>query len=145
MTGDRVEKQIVLQAPRWKVWQALTDATQFAAWFGVEVEGEFSPGAQVWAVSSHPGYEGRFEMHLLEMVTGRRFSWQWHPGVPGRDYSAEPMTLVVFELEDEGEGTLLKVVESGFDALPAGRRVPVRDLNERGWAAQLKAIERYVG
>ena len=31
------------------------------------------------------------------------------------DYSKEPTTLVVFELADAADGTLLTVVESGFD------------------------------
>ncbi len=91
MPADRIEKHIVLRALRLRAWQALTDATQFAAWFGVEVEGEFSPGAQVWAVSSHRGYEGRCEMHILEMVTGRR--------APAHD------------LNDEGRGAQLAAIE----------------------------------
>ena len=37
--------------------------------------------------------------------------------------TAEPTTLVVFELQPQGSGTLLTIDESGFDAIPAERRV----------------------
>src|SRR5258706_28347 len=110
MDSDRIEKRIVIRAPRAKVWRALTDARQFETWFGIKVEGEFSPGVKLWAVSLHPGYEGRFEFHIQQMEAERLFSWNWHPGKPGIDYSAERATLVVFELADTPEGTLLTVV-----------------------------------
>src|SRR3979409_1294447 len=105
MSTDRIEKEITLKASRTKVWQSLTDSSKFSTWFGVEVEGPFVAGARVGALSRHPGYEGRFEMHIEEMVPESRFSWRWHPGAPGKDYSAEPMTLVVFDLTDVPGGT----------------------------------------
>jgi hypothetical protein len=81
------------------------------------------------------------------MEPERRFSWRWHPNaVDGnRDYSDEPTTLVTFELEDVPEGTLLTVVESGFDRLPASRRAEAFRGNEGGWAYQMESISKYVG
>jgi putative transposase len=38
---DRIEKQILLRAPLARVWQALTDSTEFGAWFGVKLDGPF--------------------------------------------------------------------------------------------------------
>jgi hypothetical protein len=35
-------------------------------------------------------------------------------------------------------------VESGFEALPAGRRLEAYRGNEKGWDEQMKNIERYV-
>jgi hypothetical protein len=61
-----------------------------------------------------------------------------------RDYSAEPMTLVEFHLEAAGDGTLLKVVESGFDQLPADRRDEAFRMNDGGWTSQMARIERHV-
>ena len=31
---DRIQKTIILRAPRSKVWRALTDSSQFSQWFG---------------------------------------------------------------------------------------------------------------
>ena len=48
------------------------------------------------------------------------------------------------KLERLGDGTLLKLSESGFDALPAARRDELFRRNEGGWAGQMKNIECYV-
>jgi uncharacterized protein YndB with AHSA1/START domain len=87
------------------------------------------------------------EMVVDRMEPERLFSYRWHPYAvdPARDYSSEPMTLVVFELESQPEGTMLTVVESGFDKVPAERRAEAYRMNDGGWAAQLKNVELYVG
>ena len=41
---DRIEKTIVLHAPRSKVWRALTDYQEFGQWFGVILESPFQLG-----------------------------------------------------------------------------------------------------
>jgi uncharacterized protein YndB with AHSA1/START domain len=144
---DRIEKQILLRAPRTRVWRALADSEQFGAWFGVKLNGGFAPGARVLGQVLHPGYEHvRFELTIERMEPERLLSWSWHPHAvdPKADYSGEPTTLVVFELADATEGTLLKVVESGFDGIPLARRLEAYRSNEGGWAIQMKAIEKYV-
>jgi hypothetical protein len=60
------------------------------------------------------------------------------------DYSAEPMTLVEFRLEEIPGGTLLTISESGFDAIPAARRAAAFRGNDSGWTGQAKNIARYV-
>jgi uncharacterized protein YndB with AHSA1/START domain len=47
MSSDRIEKQILLRAPRERVWNAIADAAQFGRWFGVALEGPFAPGKRV--------------------------------------------------------------------------------------------------
>jgi uncharacterized protein YndB with AHSA1/START domain len=76
-----------------------------------------------------------------------RFSFRWHPYAvePGVDYSGEPTTLVVFTLEEVDGGTLLTVIESGFDRIPASRRIKAFEMNSKGWAAQMDNVKRYLG
>src|SRR5437879_2320019 len=145
---DRIEKKILLRAPRAKVWQAIADTRAFGEWFGVDLDGSFAPGARLRGRITHKGYEHLpFEITIEEMEPERLFSWRWHPNAvePNVDYDAEPTTLVVFELDDAEEGTLLTVVESGFDGIPADRRAEAYRGNEQGWSGQMEAIERYVG
>jgi len=52
--------------------------------------------------------------------------------------------LVVFELWDVPEGTLLTVVESGFDQVPLARRAEAWRKNDEGWAIQMENVERHV-
>ena len=63
---------------------------------------------------------------------------------PDVDYSAEPRTLVSFTLEDRDGGTLLTVIESGFDGIPAARRAKAFEMDSQGWAAQMLRIEKYL-
>jgi|SRR5437660_8355844 len=144
---DKIEKRILLRAPRSRVWRALSDAQEFGSWFGVQLAGRFEPGARVSGKVTHPGYEHlTFEISVERMEPERFFSWRWHPAPvdAGVDYSKEPTTLVVFELEDAAGGTMLKVVESGFDKIPLERRAKAFELNDEGWGLQMKAIERHV-
>ena len=122
---DRIEKSILLDAPRSRVWRALTDAKEFGTWFRVTLEGAFQEGATVRGRITHPGYEHvTMEMQIVRLDPERLCSYRWHPYAisPDVDYAAEPTTLVAFRLEDARGGTRLTVVESGFDRLPSGRR-----------------------
>jgi uncharacterized protein YndB with AHSA1/START domain len=144
---DRIEKEIVLRAPRARVWRALTDPAEFGAWFGVVLERGFAPGATVRGRITHPGYEGLLLEVVVERVEPERYlSYRWHPYAhdPKVDYSPEPMTLVEFTLDDAGGDTRLRVVESGFDRVPLARRAEAFRMNSQGWAEQVRNIERHV-
>jgi uncharacterized protein YndB with AHSA1/START domain len=144
---DRIEKRVLLKAPRGKVWRALADTQAFGQWFGVALTGSFAPGAHLRGRVTHEGYTHvLFEITVEAMEAERLLSWRWHPHAvdPGADYTAEPTTLVAFELADVEDGTLLTVVESGFDAIPLARRAEAYRGNEQGWGSQMEAIDRYV-
>ncbi|MEP7064422.1 MAG: SRPBCC family protein [Gemmatimonadota bacterium] len=144
---DRIEKQIVLEAPRSRVWRALTDVRQFNQWFGVNLEGPFKAGEKTSGRITIPNYDHIVMEAWVEKVEPEHhFSFRWHPGSvdPSVDYSKEPTTLVVFTLEDDEEGTKLTVVETGFDALPESRRAKAFAGNESGWAGQLRNIAKYL-
>ena len=76
----------------------------------------------------------------------RYFSFRWIPyGIDAdADPDDEPTTLVEFVLEPVAEGTLLTIVESGFDRVPAHRRERAFRMNEGGWAGQAENIRKYV-
>ena len=158
MKTDRIEKQIVLRAPRERVWAAIVDSKKFGHWFGVEFEGPFVEGQKVSGrivptrvddevAGMQKPYEGMpcdFFVEKIEPM--QRFSYRWYPYAlePGADYSKEPTTLIVFELRDVDGGTLLKITESGFDAVPLARRAEAFKSNEQGWEMQTKLIAKYL-
>jgi uncharacterized protein YndB with AHSA1/START domain len=146
--NDRIEKRIELKAPVSRVWRALTDHREFGQWFRVELEGPFVPGQIARGRITHPGYEHViWQATVQKMEHERLFSFTWRPYAidPDVDYSHEEPTLVEFKLEATPGGTLLSIVESGFDKVPAGRRAEAFRMNERGWAAQIENITRHVG
>jgi uncharacterized protein YndB with AHSA1/START domain len=144
---DRIEKTVTLRAPRSRVWRALSNAEEFGKWFGVKLDGDFAEGATVPGKILDPRY-AHIQMELLiERVQPENlFSYRWHPYAidPKADYSSEPTTLVEFRLDDAEEGTLLTIVESGFDRIPLARRAEAFRSNDGGWTGQIKNIARYV-
>jgi uncharacterized protein YndB with AHSA1/START domain len=147
MSTDRIEKTVFLRAPRSRVWRAIATPEEFGAWFGVNLEGAFTPGKRVSGRMTIKGFEHLpMEITIDRVEPERLFSYRWHPYAidPKVDYSAEPMTLVEFRLEDAAGGTQLTVTESGFDSIPAARRAEALRMNTQGWASQLQNIERHV-
>jgi uncharacterized protein YndB with AHSA1/START domain len=146
---DRIEKQVLIKAPGARVWRALANAEEFGTWFGVALEGKrFAVGQHVQGHITYPGYEHLVFDILVERIEPERLlSFRWHPAAIDTtvDYSTEPTTLVVFELAPAEGGTLLRVVESGFDALPEARRATAFRLNASGWEEQMHNIDRHVG
>jgi len=158
MNTDRIEKQILLHAARKRIWRALADSADFGHWFGMKFDGPFSPGAAVRGVvtgtavnaevchakKQHEGLP--VEITIEEMEPERLFSFRWHPHAieRGVDYSAEPTTLVTFTLEEAADGVLLRVVESGFDQIPLGRRARAFSANEGGWSIMVQVIGEYL-
>jgi uncharacterized protein YndB with AHSA1/START domain len=145
---DRIERKIMLNAPRSRVWRALTDPKELGAWFGLSLQSKaMVAGQPLRGKVTHPGYEHLVFEVLIERVEPERLlSWRWHPYAvdPAIDYSAEPTTLVVFELQDAEGGTLLRLVESGFDNVPPARRLEAFRMNSGGWDQQMKNIEKHV-
>jgi uncharacterized protein YndB with AHSA1/START domain len=158
MTTDRIEKKILLRAPRKRVWKALTDSTEFEKWFGVKFHGPFKPGVSMrgeligTSVDAEVAKMQRqyvhkpFELTVETMEPERLFSFRWHPYAvdPSVDYSAEPTTLVEFVLEEAEGGVMLTVTESGFDKLPLERRAKAFTANNNGWGIVVTLIERYL-
>lgn len=149
--NDRVEKRIELKAPISRVWRALTDYREFGHWFRVKLDGPFVPGQVSRGQMTYSGYEHvKWEAVVQKMEPECLFSFIWpHPKSFEKqdspfDYSKEPSTLVEFRLEKIRCGTLLVLTESGFDKLPADRRLEAFRRNDSGWTEQMKNIENYV-
>jgi uncharacterized protein YndB with AHSA1/START domain len=156
--SDRIEKQVMLRAPLARVWQAITDSKQFGSWFGVKFPGPFKAGERIvgqiapttvdpQVAAMQKPYEGmKFDITIDRIEPQKLFSFRWHPAAidPKVDYSKEPTTLVEFALKEVQGGVMLTVTETGFNGVPLARRAEAFKMNEGGWAAQMKLIEKYV-
>lgn len=145
---DRIERSIVINAPRERVFTALADAEKFGAWFGANLQGQtFVPGQRTRGQLTICGHEDAvFDIVVERIEPYDTMAFRWHPYAidPATDYSKEERTLVTFQLKDApGEATLLTVVESGFDKVPPARRLEAFRMNGRGWEFQLKNIAAY--
>lgn len=160
MSTDKVEREIVLKAPKAKVWKAISNASEFGAWFGVDFEGRSFVAGQPMlgkiaptkvdpevAKLQAPHAGKKFEIKVDRIEPEEHFSFFWHPFAidPNVDYSQEEPTLVTFSLTEVSGGTKLVITETGFDRIPAARRAAAFQANDGGWAHQTKLIEKYVG
>jgi uncharacterized protein YndB with AHSA1/START domain len=165
---DRIEKRVTLRAPVSRVWRAISDAREFGQWFGFSLEGSFVAGKTIKgsfegaldeaAILEHQKKVGVTPSKVklpdkntvfctVETIEPERyFSFRWIPyGIDAEaDPENEPTTLVEFRLEPVAEGTLLTIVESGFDRVPAHRRARAYRMNEGGWAAQAENLRKHV-
>lgn len=145
---DRIERDILLDAKPSRVWRALSDPKEFGSWFGCDLADQvFEPGRHVRGPFTIAGHtDASFDAIIEQVEPERLLSYRWHPHAvdPKADYSGETRTLVTLTVEPAGEGCRVRVVESGFDAVPAERRRTAFPANTGGWEWQLKNIARHV-
>ena len=144
--SDRIERTMVLPAPRQRVWEAITKPEQLAHWFGVVSDMDFRVGGAIhfsWKNEPCP-YTGRIEV----IEEPHRFAFRWPSyavGHPKVTFATAPTTLVEITLEEHAEGTLLTLVESGFASQP--QPVPAEELyrsNQDGWQECLDGLRAYL-
>jgi uncharacterized protein YndB with AHSA1/START domain len=112
-----VTAEIFIAAPRERIFQALTDPNQAAQWWGqgdkyrfskfemdVRVGGQWSCSGTSTTMGANISVRGEF----LEIDPPRRLSYTWTSSwMP-------TVTQVVWELEPQDGGTLLKLTHTGF-------------------------------
>jgi uncharacterized protein YndB with AHSA1/START domain len=156
MNSDRIEKEVLLKAPLDRVWRAISDADEFGQWFGVRFDGPFVPGTSVTGTitptavdeevaKAQQPYAGQADTwQIVAVEPQQRLAFRWHPFGAEDGADDEPTTLVEFTLEDTSDGVLLRIVESGFEAIPANRRQSAFEGNSEGWSAQTELIRKYL-
>ncbi len=146
---DRIERPSSSRRRSPACWKALTDHNEFGAWFRVNLDGPFAPGARSTRDTHHLS-------RLRASANGRRSPRRWSPSAcspspgiptpssPAPDYSKESPTLVEFTpARRPATAHGCGVVESGFDKLPAHRRDTAFRINDEGWTIQMENIAQY--
>jgi len=151
VAGDSVEREILIEATPEIVWGVITEPEQISRWFSDEAEVEGRVGADgtlTWRPGGRSG-DREFDMvvpiRVVEAEPFRRFSFRWnHPEGAGPDENNS--ALVEFRLIEEEDGTRLRVVESGIDAVTDDEQSKARYLNdhEQGWERHLGEMFDYV-
>jgi uncharacterized protein YndB with AHSA1/START domain len=157
VASDRIHKTMVLHATRGRVWLAISDAKEFGAWFGAVFDRPFTRAATVTGRLARPAVAADFaelepyfgtpiELVIEHIEPDRLVSFIWHPFAVDRDadYGGEAPTVVSLEIEDDPDGVVLTITESGFAYLPPARRAAAYVAHERAWEQRMLLIKRRV-
>jgi uncharacterized protein YndB with AHSA1/START domain len=134
---DAIERTLELAAPPDRVWKAIADPEELAAWFPDEVvDLEARAGAEGWLKWER---HGRFAIRFEVVDAPRRLVWSW-ARTADTPLDDGPHTRVEWTLEprDDG-GTTLALRESGFV------RVEDRAQNISGWEHELGELVEHLG
>ena len=143
MGPQRIERDILIDAPVEVVWAVVTEPEHISGWFSDSVELDLRPdGRAVLHWDEHGSVQGRVER--VEPPHFFSFRWVVHPD---SDLAEDNSTLVEFSLRAEGGSTRLTVVESGFQDLagPDDEKQGHFDSHRRGWRLELGELHAYVG
>ena len=142
---DSIEREVVIDAPVDRVWQLVTEAEHLGRWFGdAGAEVDLRPGGAMelrW--NEYGTSRGRIEA----VEAPRLFAFRWAPfkDPAGVDPTDGNSTRVEFTLNEEGQRTRLRVVESGFETLATSEAQRRKNLdgNTEGWRMELGELQEY--
>jgi uncharacterized protein YndB with AHSA1/START domain len=141
-----IERDILIDAPVDVVWRAVTEPTQISTWFAEEAEIDLRPGGEGTLTfvdkAVHRATSLRISVRSVE--PHRTFSYRWlHP--EGAEAQPGNSLLVEFTLTPEGEGTRLRVTETGLDEMgwPAEDTARYVEEHSEGWIQHLAALSKH--
>lgn len=134
---DCINRELRLTASIDKVWAAISDPKHVACWFGSKAEFQLEAGCEGWFEWPAEICAGRYAMRIEQVDAPHYLAWRW---MADQDVSFDETTstLVEWWLESEGQGTLLKLKESGFLTRKQ------QQLNVQGWLQELAELSGYV-
>jgi uncharacterized protein YndB with AHSA1/START domain len=131
-----IEQEILIEAPV-VVWRAVTEPEQITRWFADEVDLVLEPGYQGSLRFTEQATDGpvTVEVTVQSVQPARSFAYRWIHS-DGAEAAAGNSTLVEFTLVPEGDGTRLRVVETGVEQMgwSQERQDEFTDDHTEGWA-----------
>lgn len=117
-----VERDLILDVPAGEAWRAISDEAMLREWLAPEVELDPRPGGALLCTMD----DGEQRSGRVELVEDEeRLAFRWcRDGVESR---------VEISLEEAGDGTRLRVTETGLEARSAPEA-------SEGWRRRLDAL-----
>lgn len=137
MSNNTIKQSVTVNAPRNKVFKALTDAAELMRWFPTKVESDARSGGRfkfTWefaAAEQNGSQEGKYK----DVVPNEKLSYGWQGG-PNAD------TTVEFRLSDSGGATTVQLVHSGWPSSNEGKQLIER--HEGPWGFYMQNLKAYL-
>ncbi len=141
-----IEREIYVDAPPEVVFEVVSSPDHVSRWWPDEARYEPVPGASGEIVFGDPAAGGKVQqLTVVEARPPRTFSFRW-THEPGETAAEGNSLLVTFELTPSGDGTLLRMTETGFREMGWEVAVLERQYAEHvtGWDHFLPRLTRYV-
>ena len=145
MVADRIEREILIDAPPETVWDVLTQPEHITAWFADAAEIDAAPGARgsfTWMRG--PDRQNTVALRVEHAEPPHYLSYRWN-FPEGEEPHEDNAPLVEFRLTPEASGTRLRLVESGISTLDRSEddKAAYRDDHTQGWDTLLAKLARY--
>lgn len=115
-----IERMVRIDAAPQIVFEVVSDPAHVRQWWPDDARYEVAPGGKGAVSFTNAGEKFAVGIQVVDAIPYRLFSFRWtHP--EGEEPRADNSFLVTFELEPAGDGTLLRMTETGF--------------REQGWEA----------
>ncbi|MFT3906652.1 MAG: SRPBCC domain-containing protein [Steroidobacteraceae bacterium] len=126
--------RIDLLATRSRVWQALTDPQLLKQWYAQEARVAARLNGGYW-VRLGPKFEREAHIDVFDVERRLRLIYMQPPGLP----EGESAIVEDFLLDDEGGGTVLRVLGSGVPGAPEWNMLFM--LLKTGWERALPRLK----
>ena len=146
MTPDTIEKDILINAPAETAYRVITQPDQIAQWFADAADLDPVPGGRGSLTFADRATSQRMTVKLTIQAAEppHRFAFRWD--YPDGEQPTEANSLLVeFTLVAEGNGTRLRVTESGITALrrPDQDKAAYYEALNKGWDTHLASLQNY--
>jgi uncharacterized protein YndB with AHSA1/START domain len=141
MAQDWIEREVLIEASRERVWAVLTQPEHLASWFGDSAQIDLRPGGKaVFGWREHGMHHAVVDR--VEPPGFLSYRWARETGVEPADGNS---TVAEFSLTEVFAGTLLRVVETGFAFLQGSEQDQDKAVRENieGWQAELAELKEY--
>lgn len=137
--NEKVNFKTLIRVQPERAYDAIATAAGLNEWFTTGATLDLRPGGEIrfrWKDWGLDRYTGEIPGTVLEVRRPERYVFQW------RADSGTYDTTVDIDFEAVAEGTVVKLIETGYEDTPAG----MQDLLNRvsGWAQVLTLMKFYL-
>lgn len=139
--NDKIEQEIIINAPVATVWEVITKPEHISKWFSDKVEIDLRKGGK--GKLSWENW-GEAPLEVVELNEPNRFAFTWI-SADEETRSTNQQTLVEFKLTEESNGTKLLLIESIFDKLKLSdtQKEALFKKHTGGWKTFAERIKNY--
>lgn len=141
MSEDRIERETLIAASMERVWSLVA---QPGFWVSDDTGLSGVTAKEGESMIAKNEEHGDYPVRVEKVQPPTYLAYRWVSAYPGEELREENSTLVEFTLTQEGDKTRLRVVESGFAALPGSeelRQSVVTD-HTTGWAQCFDTLKK---